>query len=57
MVRTLGRSEIREPAAEGRFLARWTKVGVEDRERERVDERGVDVGVEFEVRDDWLLGI
>lgn len=46
---------MREPAAEGGFLARWTKVGVED--RERVDERGVDVSVEFEVRDDGLLGI
>lgn len=55
VVRTLRRSEMREPAAEGGFLARWTKVGVED--KERVDERGVDVSVEFEVRDDWLLGM
>jgi len=48
VVRTLGRSDIREPAAEGGCLWRWTWTGVEV--RERVEERGVEMGG-FEERD------
>lgn len=55
VVRTFGRSEIREPAAEGGFWGRWTNTGVEV--RERVEESGVEVGVELDVRDEWLLGM